>query len=220
MAGDFPSSALQSKIREIEKDGQIAKAAGWALFYGDIEECVNCLSRGNERLKLMSTAVAGYHASKMNQLTSSTLTWKKLCNDLSVELDEPYLRAIFAFVANGDWQDVLDEQALPLSDRLGIALRFLNEEDLTRYLKNLHGKLVASGEPEGIILTGLATPAAIDLLQTYVDRTSDVQTAALIVSFVAPKYVADDRVRVWLDEYRQLLNKWKLFPHPSQIRYL
>ena len=33
---------------------------------------------------------------------------------MASELDDPYLRAIFAFIADNDWWDVLDEHSLPL----------------------------------------------------------------------------------------------------------
>ena len=49
---------------------------------------------------------------------------------MALELDDPYLRAIFAFIADDDWWDVLDESSLSLRERLGIALCFLSDKDL------------------------------------------------------------------------------------------
>ena len=207
---DFSLNDLEAKLKSFEKQGQIAKAAAWALFHGDVERCVESLSRGTERMKLMSTAVAGYAANQKLQNNVVSNQWRKLCNDLSVELDQPYLRAIFGYVGSGDWQDVLDEQALPLEERLGIALRFLSENDLTSYLNSLKTSAIASGDIEGIMLTGIR-PAAIDLLQNYVDKTSDFQSAALISLYAVPSLFHDDRVRVWVEAYRNFLNSSKLF---------
>ena len=40
------------------------------------------------------------------------------------------MRAIFAYLASGDWSDVLDEHDLPLKDKVGIALRFLSDDEV------------------------------------------------------------------------------------------
>ena len=40
------------------------------------------------------------------------------------------MRAIFAYLASGDWTDVLEEDALPLKDRIGVALRFLPDDEV------------------------------------------------------------------------------------------
>ena len=115
----------------------------------------------------MSTAVAGYLAYKSSNINSP---WKDQCRKMASELDDPYLRAIFAFIADNDWWDVLDEHSLPLKERLGVALRFLSDKDLTVYLNRIADTVIAKGELEGLILTGI-TPKGIDLLQSYVDRT-------------------------------------------------
>lgn len=49
---------------------------------------------------------------------------------MSTDLDDPFLRAIFAYLASGEWSDVLDEEALPLRDRVGVALRFLPDDEV------------------------------------------------------------------------------------------
>lgn len=206
---DFSLGSLEQEIERLEREHKYEKAAGLALCHGRIERCVYALAKGNERLKLMSTALAGFVSATHEQRTENSL-WKKLCRDLSIELDEPYLRAIFAYAANSDWKDILDEQSLPLKERLGLALRFLSDEDMTNYLTDLCKIVVATGDLEGIMLTGL-TPLAFQLLQNYVDRTSDVQTAAIIASYVIPRYYDDQRYDRWVDAYRLLLNRWQLY---------
>lgn len=46
------------------------------------------------------------------------------------------MRAIFAYLATGDWKDVLEEDALPLKDRIGVALRFLPDEEVGVHTSN------------------------------------------------------------------------------------
>jgi WD repeat-containing protein mio len=205
---NFELSQLEAKLKKLEKEGEHEKAAGWAVFHGDVERAVQALaSSRKERLRLMSTAVAGYLAYKDNMLNSP---WKDQCRKLASELDNPYLRAIFAFISDGSWLDVLDEGSLPLSERLGIALRFLKDNEVGIYLNRLTERAIVHGDLEGIILTGL-TPQAMDLLQSYVDKTCDVQTAALIMSYGSPRYFKDKRFKHWTNEYRKLLNCWRFF---------
>lgn len=201
-------SEFDQKLNELVRSGEVEKAAGWAVFHGNVSRAIDILALSKkERLQLMSTAVAGYLAYKEQSMNSP---WKDQCRKLALELDNPYLRGIFAFIADNEWWDVLDEHALPLRERIGIALRFLSDKDLNIYLKRVADNVVVKGELEGLILTGL-TPRGIDLLQLYVDRTSDVQTAALVAQFAVPRYFKDPRVDHWIDCYRDLLNLWGMF---------
>ncbi|KAI5950490.1 hypothetical protein KGF57_004305 [Candida theae] len=201
-------SEFDEKLSQLVAMGMVSKAAGWAVFHGNVNKAIEILSNSKrERLRLMATAIAGYLAYK-NTHTNSP--WKDQCRKMASELDDPYLRAIFAFIADDDWWDVLDEHSLPLRERIGVAVRFLPDRDLTVYLNRIGDSVVQRGELEGLILTGI-TPRGIDLLQSFVDRTSDVQTAALLSAFACPRYFADVRVRHWIDCYRNLLNSWGMF---------
>lgn len=205
---NFQFSQLEEKLRELEMEGKYEQAAGWAVFHGDVERAVKSLAASkNERLRIMSTAVAGYMAYKD---TPGPSPWKDLCQKMAGELDNPYMRAVFAFIAESNWTEVLNESSLPLHERLGIALRFLPDDSLTHYFHQLSKRVVNDGDLDGVILTGI-TPRAVDLLQSYVDKTCDVQTASLIISYGSPKYFEDDRTTHWVECYRSLLNSWKLF---------
>lgn len=204
----FSDEEFDERLKILVTLGFHEKAAGWAVFHGHVDKAVEILSTSpHERLRLMATAVAGYLAYKDTLVNSP---WKDQCRKLASELDNPYLRAIFAFIADNDWWDVLDEHSLPLRERLGVALRFLLDRDLTVYLERIADYVVAKGELEGLILTGI-TERGVDLMQLYVDRTSDVQTAALMASFGSPRYVVDTRISHWIDCYRGLLNSWQLY---------
>lgn len=204
----YSPDELEQIFTRLTNAGQYTKAAGWAVFNGDVAKAVNILSSSKSgRLKLIATAISGY---LVQQRTSHNTLWKDQCRNMATELDDPYLRAIFAFIADNNWWDVLDESSLPLRERVGVALRCLSDKDLTVYLNKIAKKYITKGELEGLILTGI-TPRGIDLLQSYVDRTSDVQTAALITSFGCPRFFSDDRVDNWLQCYRTLLNSWGMF---------
>lgn len=211
---NFDISQLESWLEKLEAEGKYEQAAGWAVFHGRVNRAVQSLAASkNDRLRMMSAAIAGYDGYKT---TTRNSPWKELCRKMASELENPYMRAVFAFIADGDWVDVLDETSLPLHERLGIALRFLPDEELTSYLLKLTQQVVENGDVDGIILTGI-TPRAVDLLQSYVDKTADVQTASLIVSFASPLYFTDERITHWVECYRNLLNSWKLFAKRSMF---
>jgi hypothetical protein len=75
----------------------------------------------------MSAILASYQAGG----TNTNDTWKDICESLSNDMaDRPYLRAIFAYVASNDWYRILDEPGLPLRERMAVALRVLNDEQV------------------------------------------------------------------------------------------
>lgn len=205
---DFGVRELEDKYSNLIRDGNYERAAGWAIFHGDIDRAIRILSdSNNENYKIMSTAIAAYTAFKDTNVNN---TWKDRCRQLASDLADPYLRIIFAYIADGNWWDVLDETALPLRERLGVALRFLPDSELDVYLNRLADTVIERGDIEGILLTGI-TMKGINLLQSFVDRTSDIQSACLIASFASPKYFVDKRVDMWVESYRILLNSWSLF---------
>jgi hypothetical protein len=40
---------------------------------------------------------------------------------------------MFSYIASGNWLDVLQEKELSLQDRIGIALRFLDDEEVFNF---------------------------------------------------------------------------------------
>lgn len=135
---------------------------------------------------------------------------------LIMRLEDPYFRAMLTYLALGDWADVLEEEHIPLRERLAIALQFLEDDALSAYLRRIAEASVSHGDVEGIIVTGL-TASGMQLLQNYVDRTGDVQTAAILGAYVHPHQLKDPRVDQWLDAYRDLLDGWKFFHHRCQL---
>lgn len=64
---------------------------------------------------------------------------------------------------------------------------------LPRYIDKLTTEMKESGNLEGILLTGL-TKDGVDLMESYVDRTGDVQTASFCMLKVQNRAVC---VCVW-----------------------
>ena len=101
----------------------------------------------------------------------------------SKQLKSPYLRSALGFLTceNGQFHEVLGEEQLQLVDRLGFACRYLIDDDLNDYLESLSDVLVIEGNLDGLLLEGLEVKG-LDLLSSFVDRTSDVQTASTMLS--------------------------------------
>ncbi|OJA08208.1 hypothetical protein AZE42_08906 [Rhizopogon vesiculosus] len=112
-----------------------------------------------------------------------------------VHLRDPYFRVMLTQFASKDWSEVLEEGLLPLRERLAIAFQACTH-----------------GDVEGLIIAGL-TPTGMNILQGYVDRTGDVQTAAILGAHASPAKFVDARAERWLETNRDLLDGFKLFHH-------
>ncbi|KAI0066182.1 WD40 repeat-like protein [Artomyces pyxidatus] len=204
---------FDATIDQWESEGKQSRAACWLVFLGQHSKAVDLLMRSkDESHKMMSGTLVSLTPSSVAKSPELKRQYEKLI----MRLEDPYLRAMLTYLALDEWADVLDEDSLPLRERLAIALQFLDDEALSVYLRRIAESSRTHGDIVGIIVTGLTT-AGLDLLQSYVDRTGDVQTAAILGAYVHPHQLKDARVERWLDAYRDLLDGWKLFHHRSQF---
>ncbi|KAI0746113.1 hypothetical protein C8Q76DRAFT_852601 [Earliella scabrosa] len=202
---------LARAIRRWEQENKHSQAACWLVFTEQHKQAIDMLMRSkDESHHMMSGMLAA--------LTSSTNRNPELiqhCERLIVRLQDPYLRALLTHLTIHDWTEVLEEDSLPLRERLAIAFQFLDDKDLSSYLRRVADRSIHDGDIHGLFVTGL-TGAGMDLLQAYVDTSGDVQTAALVASL--PSSLARDaRAARWMSAYRDLLDGWKLFHHRCQL---
>ena len=135
---------------------------------------------------------------------------------------------------------VLAVPRLPLLDRVAFAARFLPWDQFLAFLALEEQRCANEGRVEGALLVGLGFAGVIGAVQGYVNRTADVQSAALLtnrwtVLAARPKVTGGSRegaaqnhdgvnssdeslvlkaaqaVRVWTESYREMLNRWKLW---------
>lgn len=75
---------------------------------------------------------------------------------LIMRLEDSYFRAMLTYLALGDWADVLEEEHIPLRERLAIALQFLEDDALSAYrvrdtapteLRRSDGRRADRGDP-------------------------------------------------------------------------
>lgn len=140
---------------------------------------------------------------------------REMCSWMAEETDDPYLKALLAYFVHGDWKVVCDMPIIPLSDRLGCAIKYLDDSRLDEFIKLQTSYSCISGNIEGLVLTGL-TDRAVDLFARYISRHNDLQTAVLALSFSCPVFVADARFDAWRDTYLLQMQAWRAF-HPRAL---
>ena len=197
---------LEAMVKDFVSQGQNTKAAALAIIHDQAELAFQALRSGNASpaQRELTLALAGYNKGVFDD------TWEKTIRDIKSGLDDPYARAILALVSHGKWHDVLAETSLPLRDRVGIALIYLDDDELTQYITDKAAECIRDGDIEGIVLTGL-TEQAVPLFENYIRKFSDLQTAILAMSFTCPRYFTDPRVDLWRQTYRSHLNNWNMF---------
>ena len=193
----------------------IEKGAFWhtrmtahALFRGDTEEAVRILKEASKmHPELLFVSLALQLISKGDR----TVAAGQLDFDETVAArTDPYLRAISSYVATGDWATIANQRSLPLRERTFVAVRNFDDEKLTRWLADEVDEAIREGDIEGIVLTGITEKMA-DILAQYVEKFHDIQTATLIMSFCAPRYIDDYRCKAWRNAYRAYLQRHKAF---------
>lgn len=208
----MPYSELEVAVKDLVSNGYHTQAAALAIIHDKTKLAFQALRNGNATTahRLLSLGLAGFVKGETDD------TWDETVKDIAKELHDPYARAILALVGDGDWHDVLEEVSLPLKDRVGVALMYLNDKELTGFIRNATTEAIKHGDIEGIVLTGL-TEKGMDLFQRYIQRFDDLQTAVLAMSFTVPRYVADVRFSSWREAYRSSMNSWKLFLNRAQF---
>ncbi|KPV72051.1 uncharacterized protein RHOBADRAFT_66985 [Rhodotorula graminis WP1] len=161
---------------------------------------------------MLAPIIAAYLAQKDTlRNASSESNYAALCRSLSSDVETPWVRAMFAFLATSDWRELVDEMGLPLKDRVAVALRFLSDSELIPFLQELGDEALSSSDLEAVVLFGLRNDG-LKLLSAYVDRSGDVQTVALACSFTSPGLIrADMRVQRWVETYRAQLDRLQLY---------
>ena len=209
------SDKLLDTIEKLAASGDNAQGCLVALMFNDRELAFKALQSGprkddeiNHRLSMAITAFSLIEDSGVRG-EQRTRSFKRIEQCLGT-LKGPFAEAIANFVTTGLWSEVLTSKSLPLKLKVAIALLSLSDNDLSTYIDQETRLAISSGNIQGVVLTGLSN-SAIDLFQSYLNRTSDVQTAALAMSFSAPRFVHDARFDAWRHAYRSQLNTWGLY---------
>ncbi|CAK5276104.1 unnamed protein product [Mycena citricolor] len=190
-----------------EQDGQRTRAACWLVFANKHAQALDVLLGSNDETdNMMSGTLAALTA---DPSSARNVAFREHCEKLIIRIQDPYLRAMLTHLTLGDWSEVLDEEAIPFRERLAIALQFLEDDALSSYLLNCVDNSCRGGHVDGLMVTGL-TKRGLDILQSYVDRSGDFQTAAILASYVCPAKFTHTRAERWVEAYRDMLDGYKL----------
>ncbi|KAK4196491.1 hypothetical protein QBC40DRAFT_7499 [Triangularia verruculosa] len=204
--------SYESEYEEAMSDETLKRDSTWytmvaanTLFRGDPQGAVQVLKKAsNEHPELLFVSLA-------LQLIGDGNVNKTLDFDARVaSKTDPYLRAISTIIATGDWAKIADQPSLPLRDRIFVALRTFDDEQLDYWLSAQVTKATSSGDIEGIVLTGI-TDSLVEILCRYVHKFNDFQTASLLLSICSPRFIDDVRATAFREAYRRYLQRHHAF---------
>jgi hypothetical protein len=141
---------------------------------------------------------------------------REMCLWMAADTDDPALKALLTFLTTGTWRDVMKTNYLHLGYRVALGLKYLNDTELAGFIQSETARAVKNGDLEGLLLTGLGEQA-MDLLQTYISKTNDLQTAVLATAFTNPLYVDDARWDMWKETYFNQMQSWRAFSERARF---
>jgi hypothetical protein len=201
----FSKDILRQRCQLLMDVGQIYKAIVVAVMRGFKDLALELLKIAIQSKKLQNIGLGAVIACE-----SVNDEQREMCSWMAEETDDPYLKALLAYFVSGDWKVVVDMPLLPLSDRIGCAVKYIDDDRLGEFIKVQTRVAVVAGNTEGLVLTGLSE-RAIDLFRHYISKFNDLQTALLSMSFSCPVYVSDDRFEMWRDTYLMQMQHWRAF---------
>lgn len=183
---------METHITQWEQERSSGRAACWSVFMGNIDRGIAILGRSNdERHRLLSAILlAGQHLQQAEH-TDAFIQWRDRNQQITARLDDPYARMLLTWFMTKDWQETIQDVPIPLKERVGMALRFFEDDDVSQFLSGIVKDAVQNGDLDAVLLTGI-NEDAIKILQSYIDHTGDIQTAA-IMGALAPKLYVQDK---------------------------
>ncbi|WWC85838.1 uncharacterized protein L201_000705 [Kwoniella dendrophila CBS 6074] len=212
ICGENSESAKEELDRLVES-GQRTKAAFRAYFAGDEAATVNILMASEDQHhRLLGSTIAGFMTQSASARGSEFFNshWQGLVN----RVDDPFIRAILSKIGGDDWESVLEEEGIPLLDRIGVGVQYLDDRDFSAFLKGRLSRLTRSNSLHLLGLTGLSGGPGISLLSRFLARTGDIQTVSIISSlFHFNKLNKNElkKIKIWKETYRNMLDSWGMF---------
>lgn len=215
---DPENSILGPLLEKLQADGQVSRSAALSVFHMKIRKAIKILTRSGVQknqvsYQLVALALAGFTDNR------ETLWQQEICSMQKNALDDPYLRATFAFLTSPSekYESVLNETGMSVRDRIGFACNFLSDAHLSEFIEYLNRQLTKEGNLDGMLLTGLSTDG-LNLLQSHVDKTGDIQTVSLLSLHASNQEVSKDgRMQQWVNNYRSLLDSWRLWTQRAKF---
>lgn len=201
----FTTATLEEECSELIERGLHYQAIVQAVLHGNKHIALNLLRtliRGKTIPNIGLGALLAAHELNDEQ--------RDMCLWMAADTEDQALKALLTFLNTGNWRDVMKTSYLHLGYRLALGLKYLNDTELNGFIQSETARALRNGDLEGILLTGL-TNQAVDLFQTYITRTNDLQTAVLAMAFTTPLFVDDLRWDMWKETYFMQMQSWRAF---------
>ena len=229
---------LSRFLHELEKEGDYERAAAIATFCLQIRKATEILQRGGSKsnynklgssgessqnggsthdLGVVAMALSGFSEERSGSL------WREMVSSSHKDMSNPYLRAMFTFLlavsttgGNSNPNEnlftaVLDEDIIT-SDKIAFSSLHLPDQKLLWYVNEYWRNVLDKGDLSGFYICGGSSQESIALLQKFVDKTGDLQTASwLAIKALTPELIKGEQVRFWIDCYKNLLDSWGLY---------
>jgi hypothetical protein len=172
----------------------------------------------------------------MNKLKKFRRNWVNYllagCHFLLLNVDEDNKQNEDNLLSS--YSNILNDEKIFLEDRLSFASNFLNDKEFLHWMEQRFQAYRKQGNIEGLILTGISSQG-VEILQNYLDKTSDIQTVALITCRIlstslnlvkdSSYFTADDsemnsffqKISKWIYYYRQLLIQWECYTERAHL---
>ncbi|KAF1958379.1 hypothetical protein CC80DRAFT_442324 [Byssothecium circinans] len=196
---------LRERCSMLVDEGQSYKAIVLAVFQGYKDVALDLLKETIRAKRIENIGLGAVIA-----CDSVNEEQRHLCNWMADMTDEPYLKGLLTYFITGDWASVVGMEQLSLTDRVGVALKYLPDNKLSHFVKMCTQETITYGNIEGLLLTGL-TNRAMDLFEHYIAKFGDLQSAVLILSRACPLYIQDDRWQLWKEIYLNQMQVWRTF---------
>ena len=201
----FTMESLESECQELIERGLYYQAIVQAVLHDYKHIALNLL-----RTLIRSRTIQNIGLGALLASDEINDEQREMCLWMAADTSDPALKALLTFLTTGNWRDVMKTNYLHLGYRLALGLKYLNDTELSGFIQTETARAVKKGDLEGILLTGLGDQA-MDLFQTYITRTNDLQTAVLATAFTNPLYVDDVRWEMWKETYFMQMQAWKAF---------
>ncbi|KAF1816444.1 ubiquitin-protein ligase-like protein E3 [Eremomyces bilateralis CBS 781.70] len=205
---------LRQKCLELIENGDHYKAIAMAVFRGRKTLALELLKQCIRQRRVDNIGlVAVIACDTVNEEQRSLCSW------MADETSDPYLKALLSYFVIGDWKVVASMNKISLSERIGVAMNYLDDARLGEFISIEEQGVILFGNIEGIIFTGL-TDRGVDLFQHYVAKFHDVQTAVLVMAHTIPRYLSDMRFDSWKSTYLNQMQAWQAYVPRTKFNIL
>ncbi|PLW28547.1 hypothetical protein PCASD_18182 [Puccinia coronata f. sp. avenae] len=144
----------------------------------------------------------------------STGDWHEVIDETGLPLKDR-LAVGLRFLSDEEifqWLEASARDAIQSGDLEGILLTGLNYAAVLKNRKSEEGEQEPRASSRGRSAEeGDEHGGGFRLIQTYVNRTGDLQTAALASHLILPTRLRHPSAERWVDSYRRLLDRWAMF---------